>query len=875
MTSDYTEQGNVEMGYQATLMHGNYTYGLAVTKELREMGKQCRKEKQRERRKGFSSLIGCVWHKVEDWVFLALLGIIVALIIFAIDYGISQCNAGRMYLFRDLYPNNVGVQYALWVSMSVILVLFSVGFVYLLAPQASGSAIPEMKVILRGVVLKEYLTLGVLVAKVVGLTAAAGSGIPLSKEGPAVHIASIVATLMSKMVASYKGIFKNESRNKEMLAAACAVGVSCSVGAPIGGVLFGIEVTAAYFSFRNYWRAFLSSLFAVLMSRLLFYWVYKEATLTMPLQTYFQMDFPYDPLELSIYALIGVAGGLLGALYIWCHRKYVLFIRKNKKVSSFLQKSFFHRLLYPFIVSLLIASLLFPPGPTGRYLGSALTSRQQMKSFFSNITWSETNLTAYGKENIGLWMTNSEPSTIFPKLSVFILFTFIFSILASTLPLPVGSLTPMLQLGAAFGRLVGEAMHLWFPQGIRLGTAIIPGSYAIVGAAAFSTGVTHSISICILISEMTGQIRYILPVMVAVAASKIISTLLQPSIYESISRIKKLPYLPDILFSGSTLYEKNVEDFMLRDIKCIWNGITYGEIKQILVDKTTIKVRSFPLVDNPDSMILLGSIQRKELVHLIDKHLNYDYPARFEAIAKSHLSPTSIFQLAANPLAQQQEAQRKILRFQVVPVSETELQLPPDSGQMNPATVADETAPSRIQSGVIKSILKRSNSWSGMRTAQGLNLLPATTVTGMEGHKIRQAIEQQRREEWQESEMKKAVDLKTSCRIDPAPFQLVERTSLLKAHSMFFLLGISHAYVTAIGKLIGVVSLKELRKAIENVNSAPPTSNVQNSNDTESRGDIEAVPDPNGSDESESEDDVRTSTSTLHQDVVTTIFEIK
>lgn len=45
-----------------------------------------------------------------------------------------------------------------------------------------GSGIPEMKTILRGVALKEYLTFKTLVAKVVGLTATLGSGMPLGKE---------------------------------------------------------------------------------------------------------------------------------------------------------------------------------------------------------------------------------------------------------------------------------------------------------------------------------------------------------------------------------------------------------------------------------------------------------------------------------------------------------------------------------------------------------------------------------------------------------------------------------------------------------------------------------------------------------------------
>lgn len=47
---------------------------------------------------------------------------------------------------------------------------------------ASGSGIPELKTILRGVVLKEYLTLKAFIAKVIGLTLALGSGMPVGKE---------------------------------------------------------------------------------------------------------------------------------------------------------------------------------------------------------------------------------------------------------------------------------------------------------------------------------------------------------------------------------------------------------------------------------------------------------------------------------------------------------------------------------------------------------------------------------------------------------------------------------------------------------------------------------------------------------------------
>lgn len=63
--------------------------------------------------------------------------------------------------------------------------------------------------------------------------------------------------------------------------------------------------------------------------------------------------------------------------------------------------------------------------------------------------------------------------------------------------------------------------------------------------------------------------------------------------------------------------------------------------------------------------------------------------------------------------------------------------------------------------------------------------------------------------QWEEEEMNQKVNF-DECHIDPAPFQLVEKTSLLKVHSIFSLVGVNHAYVTAIGKLIGVVALKEV-----------------------------------------------------------------
>lgn len=51
----------------------------------------------------------------------------------------------------------------------------------------------------------------------------------------------------------------------------------------------------------------------------------------------------------------------------------------------------------------------------------------------------------------------------------------------------------------------------------------------------------------------------------------------------------------NIILSG--IYSVYVEDFMVRDVKFIWNNMTYRELKTML--KENKNLRSFPLVDNP------------------------------------------------------------------------------------------------------------------------------------------------------------------------------------------------------------------------------------------------------------------------------------
>ena len=383
-----------DMGYQQTLMYGRYSRTLAD--EVRQEAKRQKlveklRQKQQKKRyyetelkirntfvRKICNILHYAWRHTfarlgEDWVFLAILGMLMALVSFAMDYTIALCNNARLWLVQDLVAN-IYLQLLAWVCLPTVLILFSTGFVHVVAPQAIGSGIPEMKVILRGVVLKEYLTFKTLIAKVVGLTATLGSGMPLGKEGPFVHIASIVAALLTKLVTSFQGIYANESRKSEMLAAACAVGVACCFGAPIGGVLFSIEVTSVYFAVRNYWRGFFAAVIGAIVFRLLSIWFQDEETIVAVFKTTFPIEFPYDPQELMIFALIGVFCGVGGAMYVFIHRKYVLWMRSNKQLTKFLQKN---RFIYPLLISSFISALSFPGG-LGKFMAADSTTHDQV-----------------------------------------------------------------------------------------------------------------------------------------------------------------------------------------------------------------------------------------------------------------------------------------------------------------------------------------------------------------------------------------------------------------------------------------------------------------------------------------------------------------
>ena len=774
----------------------------------------------------------------EDWFFLALLGLIMALLAYLIDKAIVTCAYAHIWLCSKLDFHPI-LQYLAWVIFTIVLILFGTGFVNIVSPNAIGSGIPEMKTILRGVILKEYLSLKTGISKAIGLIAALGSGLPFGREGPLVHLSSIIATQLDRWRRTKGvGVYENESRHTEMLAAACAVGVACTFSAPIGGVLFSIEVTATLFAVHNYWRGFYAAVWSALMFRLLQI-AFNESNLTAIFQTTFRHECPYHDYEILAFVFLGVLCGLGGALFVYCHGR---FVRLIGKFAKFWQTNLF---IYPFLVALIVSTITCPTTLGKWTAGGGLRQRAVIRQLFSNYTWtgpdSNQNTTLKAIPN-DCW-SNKDEYDVYMTLLTYFLANFWMGLVCKTLPVPAGTFIPVFVLGACLGRIIGEAMATLIPGG-----HITPGGYAVVGAAAFSGAATHTISTTVIACEMTGQIEFILPLTCAVLIANLVAKSLETNIFDLIIRIKKLPYLPPITNANSSSYNIFVEDFMIKDFLYVtYNSTTYAEIRTLLMAEK--QLRAYPLVDSHQHMILLGSVQRAELQLLLDEqigperrllppdeHSGVSTPAASASRRGSHDSTMDTFTSHAGGLEQVKEQLRAMDHYYVrdlhpghygqhdvtaawntqssalstrLPTydAKTGKSIKPNQSTDEPASLSAPPTlhgPPNFDINPGKSILNN-QSIDDLEDAAAVSTPPKRLVCEMS---------KADREYWLACQLAKTVDY-TGCDIDPAPFMLAAVTSLHKVHSLFSLLALKQAYVTNIGRLVGIVCLSELRTGIK------------------------------------------------------------
>jgi chloride channel 3/4/5 len=373
---------------------------------------------------------------------------------------------------------------------------------------AAGSGIPEIKTILSGFVIPHFLDFKVLVVKAVGSIFAVSTGMCLGKEGPFVHISTCVAYLVGIQFPKYK---ENGRKLRELLSAGCSSGLSVAFGAPIGGVLFSYEEISTYFPRKVLWRAFVCSLFAAITLKAL------NPTGTGKL-VLFETSYgtSYKAFHYVVFVILGIAGGLFGGIFCKANFLWSKTFRKYNIIKN-------HPVFEVFLVVLATALLQYP-NPLTREPGDVI-----IKNLLVDCRGTSSDSWVCEKEG-----SSSERMAYIGWLTYGTLAKLVLTIVTFGCKVPSGIIIPALDGGAFFGRLIGQ-----FIPGIS------PGIFAMVGAAAFLAGVSRmTISLAVIMFELTGELEYVVPDMIGIMVAKWVADALEEEgVYDLAQAVLGHPFL--------------------------------------------------------------------------------------------------------------------------------------------------------------------------------------------------------------------------------------------------------------------------------------------------------------------------------------------
>ncbi|KAG8733942.1 hypothetical protein FRC10_012058 [Ceratobasidium sp. 414] len=375
---------------------------------------------------------------------------------------------------------------------------------------AAGSGIPEIKTILSGFVMHGYLGGRTLFTKSVGLALSVASGLSLGKEGPFVHIASCIGNIVSRYFSKYE---TNEGKRREILSAAS--GVAVAFGAPIGGVLFSLEEVSYFFPPKVMWRSFFCAMVAAATLR--FMDPFGTGKIVLFHVTYTKAWHWY---ELGLFLILGVFGGLYGAYFSKLNYRWSRDVRNKTWIKR-------HPVAEVALVTLITTLLCFL-NPYTRMGGTELVYNLLAQCRAGD--WHEGLCVSPDKA--------AKAGDVARAIAVALVVKGALTIVTFGIKLPAGIFIPTLGVGACFGRIVGLGMQRLYwthPQLAMFSVCkgdpwcVNPGAYAMVGAAATLSGVTRTtVSLAVIMFELTGTLTYVIPVMLAVLVAKTVADGLEP-----------------------------------------------------------------------------------------------------------------------------------------------------------------------------------------------------------------------------------------------------------------------------------------------------------------------------------------------------------
>ena len=410
-----------------------------------------------------------------------LVGLIVGVIVGSFRFFIEESFHFVQHLYKDQ---------ANWIINLFIILIMYIFIIFLSArltrsdKDIKGSGIPQVEAELKGLMSLNWWS--VLWKKYILGILAIASGLMLGREGPSIQLGAVGGKGIAKWLKA------SPVEERSLIASGAAAGLAAAFNAPIAALLFVVEEVYHHFS-RFFWVSTLAaSLVANFVSLLIFG---LTPVLDMP------DNIPLMSLDQYwIYLVMGIILGVSGYLY----EKAVLNV---SLVYDWIGKHLhLDRAYYPLLAFILII-------PVGIFLPQILG----------------------GGNQVVLSLTEQDFS--FQILLIYFIIRFIWSMISYGSGLPGGIFLPILALGSLLGALVGViCVNLGLASQQQFPIFVILGMSGYFGAISKAP-----LTAMILVTEMVGDIRNLMPLgMVTLVAYIVMDLLKGAPVYEAMLE-KMLP----------------------------------------------------------------------------------------------------------------------------------------------------------------------------------------------------------------------------------------------------------------------------------------------------------------------------------------------
>jgi chloride channel 7 len=270
----------------------------------------------------------------------------------------------------------------------------------------------------------------------------------------------------------------------------------------------------------------------------------------------------YEWYEIPIFILMGLFGGLIGALFNHTNIQLTKFrnVYLKRKLTTIMEC-----LLVAAMTAIVGFLLSFYLSNDCQPIGRDLVSKYPVQLFCNDGQYNAmSGLFFQTPEKSVRSLFHDPPGSFNPvTLIVFCLAYYILAVWTYGLAIPSGLFIPSLLIGAAWGqhfilnkspnnifylnfflktllgRLVGIGIALLLPN-----SAIDPGKYALIGAASTLGGIVRmTLSLTVIITEATGDITLGLPIMFSIMAAKLVGDLFNEGIFDMHIQLSGIPLL--------------------------------------------------------------------------------------------------------------------------------------------------------------------------------------------------------------------------------------------------------------------------------------------------------------------------------------------